>query len=225
MRKPFLKNFLSFFWEQHLESAPSEINPHLYISLNKGRYQLSTANAIYSYEDKYDNFYQIFSMLDWNKMDVSECLILGFGLGSIPVMLENNFQKKFSYTGVEIDESVIYLASKYVLDDIRSPIELIQSDAHIFVQQSNRTFDLINMDVFLDDLVPEQFKNKPFLIQLKNMLTDNGVLIFNKLASTEEDRKLSNEFFEKFFLPVFPEAEIVEVKGNYLLVNRKDCLA
>ncbi|MEL6944963.1 MAG: hypothetical protein AAFO82_20090, partial [Bacteroidota bacterium] len=50
---PRWKRWWSYLSEIHIESAPNEINPHLYVSLRNGRYQLSTANAIYSYEDLY----------------------------------------------------------------------------------------------------------------------------------------------------------------------------
>ena len=51
MRPPRWKQWLSYLFEMHIESAASEYNPHLYVSMKQGRYQLCTANAIYSYED------------------------------------------------------------------------------------------------------------------------------------------------------------------------------
>ncbi|HAI57462.1 MAG TPA: hypothetical protein DCM04_05945, partial [Saprospirales bacterium] len=60
MKTPKWKYLLSYLMEVHLESSSSEHNEYLHVSLNKGRLQLSTANAIYSYADKYENFYNIF---------------------------------------------------------------------------------------------------------------------------------------------------------------------
>ena len=55
MKQPLWKRWLSYLFEIHVESTSSDYNPHLHVSLNNGRYQLSTANAIYSFEDLYDN--------------------------------------------------------------------------------------------------------------------------------------------------------------------------
>ena len=112
MKQPLWKRFLSYLFEIHIESTSSEYNPHLYVSLQKGRYQLSTANAVYSFEDLYDNFSDAFKEIDLDRLNIQNVLILGFGLGSIPIILEQNFKKKYHYTGVEIDEEVLYLAKK-----------------------------------------------------------------------------------------------------------------
>ena len=118
---PRWKRLLSYFVEFHIESAPSELNPHLYVSLNRGRYQLCTANAVYSFADLYDNFVKAFQRLQPAQLPIREVLLLGFGLGSIPLMLEKKFHCRIRYTGVEADESVIWLAGKYALPELQSP--------------------------------------------------------------------------------------------------------
>ena len=65
MKQPLWKRLLSHLFEIHIESTSSEYNPHLYVSLRKGRYQLSTANAIYSFEDLYYNFLMLLQKLTW----------------------------------------------------------------------------------------------------------------------------------------------------------------
>lgn len=220
MKPSFFKNILSYLSEIHLESAPSEINPHLYVSLNKGRYQLSTANAVYSYGDLYDNYSKTFDQLEPQLTDKMNVLILGFGLGSIPYMLEKTFGKRMYFTGIEVDENVIYLANKYVLGELDAPIQLICADAFAFVMQCQEQFDLICMDVFLDDVVPPQFTSQQFLNALKDLLEPDGRLLFNRLALSNEDLERTGRFFEKEFQPVFEEGIYLDVGGNWMLMNR-----
>jgi hypothetical protein len=80
IQPPFWKNLLSYFFEFHIESAPSEVNPHLYVSLSRGRYQLATASAIYSFEDLYDNFFNAFKQINLDENPIKNVLILGLGL-------------------------------------------------------------------------------------------------------------------------------------------------
>ena len=218
MRQPFWKKILSYLFEFHIESAPSEINPHLYVSLKKGRYQLSTAHAVYSYEDKYTNFLQAFSTIPLDTLPIEEVLILGFGLGSIPYILETKFGKKYNYTGVELDESVLYLAGKYTLPYINSPIQLIEADAAQFVWMTEQQYDLIAMDVFLDNIVPEEFEEEAFVCRLKELLSPNGVLIYNRLANTTETLQQTERFFHTVFKKCFPGARYLDTGNNWMIM-------
>ncbi|MEM1123700.1 MAG: methyltransferase domain-containing protein [Bacteroidota bacterium] len=219
MTIPLWKKYVSYFFEFHIESVPSEINPHLYVSLNRGRFQLSTANAIYSFADLYDNFALSFRQLAM-PADGKEVLILGFGLGSIPYMLEKKFNKKYNYTAVEIDENVLYLANKYVLPELNSPITTIPADAFAYVHYCHDRYDLICMDVFLDDVVPDNFERTHFLQQLAALLNPNGILLFNKLAATKKDKQQVAEFYQRF-KQVFPNGTYLDVNGNWMLVNEE----
>jgi SAM-dependent methyltransferase len=213
------KRLLSYLTELHLESAPSDLNPHLYVSLRRGRFQLCTANAVYSYGDLYDNFSRAFQRLPLDKLPIQDVLLLGFGLGSIPLMLEKTFGKNYRYTGVEMDESVLYLANKYTLPDIQSSIELICADAAAFVQQTPEQYDLICMDVFLDDQIPDTFTGQSFLKELQGLLRPGGILLYNRLSATPEDLRLTRTFWENCFLPVFPQGACWKFGGNWILVS------
>lgn len=219
MQQPAWKKWISHLFEWHLESAPSELNPHLYVSLHRGRYQLSTANALYSYGDLYSNFSDSFKRIDLDRLPGSEVLLLGLGLGSVPYMLEHSFGKQFFYTAVELDESVIYLASKYTLPQIQSPLEVVCADACSYVQYTESTFDLIAMDVFVDDVVPPDFEEDEFLEALAACLNPGGLLMYNRLALTDVDKEHSIAFFEGPFKRQFPQATYFDVKGNYMLLS------
>ena len=222
MKAPLWKRLLSHFFEFHIESAPSEHNPHLYVSLSRGRYQLCTQNAIYSYGDLYDNFLQAFQQINLDAIPIQKVLVLGFGLGSIPIILEQQFKKKYHYAAIEIDESVIYLASKYALPEIKSSVELLTADAEAFVAQCTQSFDLITMDIFLDDIIPGKFETSDFLYRLKSLLTPQGLLMYNRLTFNEKDIQSTRKFYEQVFQNVFPQATYLDVHGNWMLLNRKD---
>lgn len=213
------KRWLSYLMEIHVESAPSAVNPHLYVSLNKGRYQLSTANAIYSFEDLYDNFEKSFRRIDLNRYAIDQVLLLGFGLGSIPYMLERVFGRNYQYTGVELDESVIYLAGKYCLPHLHSAVSLICTDAAVFVAQTEERFELICIDLFLDDHIPEHISAPEFLEHVQNLLTPGGIILFNHLGRTEADKIAADRYFREVFVQAFPKGEKWQVGGNIMMVS------
>ena len=116
------------------------------------------------------------------------------------------------------------LAQKYVLEDLVSPMMMQLVDAEIYVSIAREKFDLICMDVFIDDKTPSGCLEIGFLQQLKKLLSPKGILLFNKLAATPSDRSKSGNYFDYKFKKVFPEAKFLEVEGNYILINRGDLL-
>ncbi|MCB0583135.1 MAG: class I SAM-dependent methyltransferase [Phaeodactylibacter sp.] len=224
MKPPFWKSLLSYLFEWHIESAPSEANPHLYVSLKNGRYQLCTANAVYSYEDLYTNFLWAFEHIQLDEVPGEDVLVLGLGLGSIPLILEKKFGRRYRYTAVELDESVVYLAGRYGLGQLSSPIATICADAYSFLLQNEEQYGMICMDIFLDDVVPRQFESPEFLEALKDALAPGGLLLYNRLADNPRDRRATQFFFERHFLSVFPQGAYLDVGGNWMLINHREAL-
>lgn len=224
MQEPRWKVWLSYLGEWHIETVPSDVTEHLYVSLRYGRYQLSTAKAVYSFADLYSNFRRAFEHLNLDLLPGKSVLILGLGLGSVPYMLEAKFHRKFEYTAIELDESVVYLANKYVLQHLQSSVTVYCTDAAFFMAQNEEQFDLIAMDVFVDDVVPPGFEAEAFLEDLKRALSPGGLILYNRLAENRQDKREAKAFLEEQFKPVFPEALYLDVGGNYMLLNHGQLL-
>lgn len=219
MRSTWQK-ILSYFIDLSLEKSSSPYNPYLEVLLVKGRNQLITKNAIYSFDDKYENFYTSFNKIAWQKLKAKNALILGLGLGSVIYMLENNFKKKFSYDCVEIDPEIIRLAEKYSLNKIKSPVQTFQTDAHSYVNISSQQYDLILMDVFQSAKVPGKFETIDFLNALKSILNSNGVILYNRMNISHADKKSNQAFLERF-AQIFPSYGSIKVRNNLVLFSDK----
>lgn len=220
MKQPLWKRIKSYFVDVHIESTSSIFNDELDVLLVKGEYQLVTPEAIYSYGTRYDNFFEAFKRIGIKDQNINSVLILGLGLGSIPYMLENHFKLDYSYTAVEIDDDVIYLASKYVLDDLDSDVSTICTDALHFVNVDTRKYDFVAMDVFVSDYIPEEFETEGFLRSLSYRIADDGLLMFNRLYLFEKDKKKTKKYFETTFRNVFPNGRYLEINGNWILLNK-----
>ena len=218
---PLWQRLWSYFFEVLLETTSSAFNPSLQVFLNRGRAQLCTPNAIYSYGDLYDNFTKTFEQIDLSKLSGKRVLLLGLGLGSIPFMLERRFKLFFDYTAVEIDAEVVRLAEKYVLCGLESRVTTICGDAFAFINQQNEQFDLICMDVFSDDMVPNDANSSVFLQHLANALAPDGLLLFNRLSFHPEERAETIHYFRDHFLPHFPNGTYIDTESNYVLVSNK----
>jgi 16S rRNA G966 N2-methylase RsmD len=220
-----IKQLYSYVSPQLLEEASSPYNPVLKVLLTQGRFQLLSKNAIYSYADLYDNFTKTFRAIDLNHLNIHNVLILGYGLGSIPEILERVFHQKYHYTAIEIDSEVVRLAKKYTIPTLKSNVDLICSDAYLYVQEAvpqKKQFDLICVDLFLDETVPKPFLTVSFLAAVAQLLSKNGVLLFNLLAHTEAARTFGDAYYNAIFQTLFPHGYCFDTDTNYILVSRTD---
>jgi predicted membrane-bound spermidine synthase len=216
---PRWKYWLSFIKEVRLEELESEYHSILAINLYKGRYQLCCERAIYSFDDKYDNFGLTFEQLKFDdKWD--SLLLLGLGLASIPFLLEKTFLKKYRYTAIEIDEVVAMLAQEYTLSRLDSNVEVVITDAAIYLAQDQQKYDIIAMDIFAEDVIPAKFQTEKYLKLLQSKLKPGGVILYNRLSLTKEDKAESSQFFETF-RTVFPDALKLVVKDNWMFISDK----
>ncbi len=209
---------LSFLFEIKLETSCSDINEYLEVALNAGQIQLGTASAVYSHEKKYHNFSKLFEQLDFSKLSGQRVLLLGLGLGSVIQLLDESLDGK-QFTAVELDEEIVRLAEKYILHKINTPVEVVTTDAYTFVEQCQEKFDLICMDVFIDDYIPEQFCTEEFCKLLNEVLHSYGTLVYNCPAFNKESQQSSTAFFTGPFRKIFPEGKYIHTHKNYMLLN------
>lgn len=223
MQHPTWKKWLSHFKEISLEQTSSPYNPYLEVLLVEGRHQLVTADAIYSFDDKYINFDYTFKKIDWDKFSGNRVLVLGLGLGSVILLLEKKFQKKMDYTAIEVDPVICRLCSEYTLPDIKSFVEVIPSEAMKFLNTDEQKYDIIIMDIFQSGSIPMKFQSSEFLTTLKDRLEKNGLLLYNRLNITE-DHKRENVEFAPVMAALFHEMTTLPIKDNLVVVSDKSYL-
>jgi spermidine synthase len=222
LKIPRWKKLLSHVVPLTLEETGSEQNPELTVTLDRGRLQLLSGDAIYSWDDLYKNFLVAFEQLQLEERSIGDVLVLGLGLGSVPYMLEKVYHRKYCYTAVEWDETVAELAAKYTLSRLSSPISVVIADAEVFVQVTEEQYDMIVVDIFEDDLTPPQFETEDFLLDCDDLLRPGGLLLFNRLhGGSAAIRTITERFFERDFKAVFPEARAIDTEGNWILYYQK----
>lgn len=206
-----------------LEEQASHFSGLLQVHLSRGRIKLSTKNATYSFEEYYTVFETGFKQLNIGKQPFETALILGFGLGSVPVLLEKVYHMNLNYTGIEIDGVIIELAQKYLEPKVLQQVDLIEADANEWLNHSNsqQLFDLIIIDLFIDHKTAPPFFEKPFIKQAAKHLSKNGLLLFNTLTF-KSNRKQIMVYYNQVFKEVFPKAEKLKIGANYLLAGYKN---
>lgn len=217
-----IKHIVSYLYPLVIEQRIGKVNPYLEVNLVNGKYRLDTSKVNYSYGSLYKIFDQTFHKFNLNASEVKNVLILGFGAGSVASLLREKYNIESELTGVEKDEVVINLAHKYFDIDRFRNLELICEDAYTFVQTCNKNFDVIIVDLFIDDQVPKCFHEKEFLKQVNQLLLHHGILFFNTIVNTQKQKAEFNELaanMEEIFGHSLTYRLTRDGANNYILIH------
>jgi len=177
----------------------------------------------------------------WKKAIKKACLsspkkilILGLGGGTIAQLVSRKWPRA-KITGIEIDPLMINLAKKHFDLDKITNLKIIQADAIDFVisgQQpaaskfkkagnrrlatgSQKSFDLILVDLYKGEEMPKQTAEKKFLQSLKKITRQNGLIIFNHLFYKQHKQKAKD--FVKKLEKIFPKISFVRALSNLMV--------
>lgn len=114
-------------------------------------------------------------------------LIIGLGGGT----LSNTFHQLFpeaNITNVELDDAVSKVARKYFSYFENQRIKTVTQDGRIFIKRAalkKQQYDLIVLDAFNGDYIPEHLMTQEFLQEVKKILSDDGVLAANTFSTSK----------------------------------------
>lgn len=157
-----------------------------------------------------------------NIKNSNSILVLGVAGGSVIKTLVNEIDFKGEITGVEIDPEIITLANVYFKLDEISNLTIIIDDASKFVQKNKNSFDLIIIDIFQDNSMPEFLFETTFIENVISLISSGGYLLFNTMIHTKSDLERNKHYLshfntEEFSIHSLPKVEIY----NELIVVKK----
>ena len=114
-------------------------------------------------------------------------LIIGLGGGTLPVSYESLYPTALIDT-VEIDEAVVKVAEKWFKYKQTDKQKVALVDGRVFVKRQirrNKQYDLVILDAFNGDYIPEHLMTEEFLTEIKQLLTANGLLVANTFSKNK----------------------------------------
>jgi spermidine synthase len=111
-------------------------------------------------------------------------LIIGLGGGTLPNALRTLYPQLL-IDAVEIDPAIIRIAKKYFYFEEDKLLHAIESDGRHYIrnaQKQNIHYDIIFLDAFDNNYIPEHMLTKEFLLELKSTLTPKGLVAANTFA-------------------------------------------
>ena len=108
-------------------------------------------------------------------------LIAGLGGGTLPTALAELFPQA-QIDIVEIDPAVVAVAKRFFGFAETAKLKVFTQDARVFTKRAlirNATYDLIMLDAYNGDYIPEHLMTREYLNETKSLLTDNGIIAAN----------------------------------------------
>ncbi|MEM1435865.1 MAG: fused MFS/spermidine synthase [Pseudomonadota bacterium] len=126
--------------------------------------------------------------------DPQRVLVLGLGGGTLPEALEELYPELEMHV-VEIDPVVVKVAQEYFEYDPGERTEVFTQDARVFSKRrarlrqrdpaAHRGYDLILLDAFNGDYIPEHLLTREFLQEVRSLLNDGGIIAANTFAASQ----------------------------------------
>jgi spermidine synthase len=149
--------------------------------------------------------------------DPKSILIVGLGGGTLPTTL-NEIYPEARIDVIEIDPAVVTVAETYF--DFRSndQIRTFVQDGRVFTKRAamrGEEYDLIMLDAFNGDYIPEHLMTAEYLDETKAILTDDGVVVANTFAiSRLYDHESANRIIITTGRPLPSIAQLEEVAST-----------
>jgi spermidine synthase len=143
-------------------------------------------------------------------------LFVGMGGGIMSTYFRKHYPHAVIDT-VEIDGAIPAIAEKYFGFAPDSKTHVFVEDGYSFIKNSKKKYDLVFLDIYDAETMPEQFRTTEFFKSVKNILNDDGVLSIN-LANLGD--KFVNTTLDNL-TSAFPATYVflTERKTNYVPIS------
>lgn len=201
--------WLSYLTDITIEKRYSELSGDLFIRWRNGRLVVDTEAVNYAYGSLYDVFKLAFQKVDVNnRVKPKRVLLAGFGAGSVYRLVRETFGEQVSVVGLELDPVMIQIYRDYYA--AADPhLEVLQIDTCDYFKQTQDVFDLIIIDVFVGDEVPDKLFDEAALKAMESSLNQQGCLMWNVIVENEKQKQQFKRAIDYF-----------NYSNNWFVLNR-----
>lgn len=196
--RQFIQKIESYLFGVRLHVYESVLHGKLEVWMVNGKLVLNSANANQSYDSLHEVFRYCFQAIHLDEQPVHHVLLLGLGVGSVPSIIEEELMMHCMVTGIEYDPIMLELGRKYFNLGKFRQLQIVQQDAFEFVSNDRQSYELIVIDLFVDDKVPASFRDTIFLNHLMRLTEPEGFVLFNFIVKSSEQKNQFNDIYNYF---------------------------
>ena len=155
----------------------TKFNGPVYITTHNRKKELDTETVNYSFGSLQQILEDGLKKIDFK--NVNSVLILGLGGGSVIESLRKKFRFKGEITAVELDPVIIRIANREFNISRDFKPRIISGNAFDVMKSLPGFFDLIIIDLYINNKVPARTFSLVFWKNILRILNQNGKVLFN----------------------------------------------
>ena len=150
-------------------------------------------------------------------------LIAGLGGGTLPIAFNDLFPEA-QIDIVEVDQAVVNVAKGFFFFEENANMRVAVNDARVFIKRAGilgDKYDFIILDAFGGDYIPEHLLTQEFLEEVKQIMTDDAVLVANTFSTSrfyDHESVTYQRVFGEFFNFKLPTS------GNRIIITQLEPL-
>ena len=149
--------------------------------------------------------------------DIDRVLFIGGGGFSGPKRFAEEYDATVDV--VEIDPEVIDVATEYFAVEESEQLNIYNDDGRQFLQETDRTYDLIVLDAYKKDKVPFQLTTVEFMQLANERLSPNGMLFANIISAPGGPASKFYRAEYRTMKQVFPQVYSFPTAGPTVIQN------
>ena len=155
-----------------------------------------------------------YNLFDYFNKDAKTTLMIGGAAYTYPNHYLNKFLDKTIHVS-EIDNKMTEIASKEFGLDINNPrLKIYHQDGRSFLNYTKNRYDTILIDAFKGLNAPFELTTYEALINTKNILNDNGMVITNIISSLEGKDEDFIKYEYSTYKAVFDDVKLYKVRDT-----------
>jgi spermidine synthase len=155
-----------------------------------------------------------------NKVNI---LLIGLGAGTIPYQMLNIYSN-IRITALDTSDAMIQITKKLIPSNILKKIRLNKIDGIEYINKNlnyfKKFYDLIILDAYINDKIPDGFYKEDFIEKVYKFLTDDGLFTINfvKTQSNNLDDMIVKlkKYFKVYLL------DTGYLSGNIIIICSKN---
>jgi len=128
-------------------------------------------------------YWDYVSCLAYLAGEVSDVLLVGLGGGTIVRQLLELYEPRIDV--VEVDARMPALAERFFGLKSHQKVAVFTRDAASYLAESGRLYDVIVLDAFVGDRMPEAMNSRGFFASCAAHLREGGILIVNSVSDEQ----------------------------------------
>lgn len=175
------------------------------VKFNGVVYSRLNAETLYTHE--YWDFFAPLGFV-WPRPKV---LMIGLGGGTIAYQMYKLKGSAVSMEAIEVNREMVGIMQGFLKEDV--PLKVTVGDGAEYVKKA-QGYDIIILDAYINDLIPEQFISEEFVSDVNSALSDDGIFALNYIKSSNGYEK-----FDRYVETLKNLFKVYKVSVGFLTSN------